>query len=341
MTVALGAHVGQQNFEMDEMRALWRWLDDHGFDWISAWDHIYEAPPDMAGGPGTVPHFEAVATLAALAVETTNARLGCLVFYVGYRNPGLLAKAAITIDHLAGGRFELGLGAGWHEWEAEAYGYEFPPVGTRLDMLEEAVQLIGPLVGGGRFESDGPVPSDGDGNGVATSEPTRTSFAGRHYRLHEASCLPPPAQGGLPILVGGVGERRTLPMAARHADGWNAAYIPPDHFARLNRILDARCVDIDRDPATIERSVNLIFAMGADESRARQAEAELAEQWGARADRVRGGALLGAPERAVEQVLAYVEAGADMVNVALRAPFDGEALEAYHEVVMPQVRAAT
>ena len=154
MTISLGAHVGQQNVEMDDLRALWRWLDANGFDWISAWDHLYEAPPDLASGPGTGPHFEAVATLAALALETTNARLGCLVFYVGYRNPGLLAKAAVTIDHLAAGRFELGIGGGWHQWEAEAYGYDFPSVGTRLDMLDEAAQVIGPLVGASRFAAD-------------------------------------------------------------------------------------------------------------------------------------------------------------------------------------------
>lgn len=337
MTLSLGAHVGQQNFEMDEMRALWRWLDDSGFDWISAWDHLYEAPPDLVNGPGTVPHFEAVATLAALAVETTNARLGCLVFYVGYRNPGLLAKAAVTIDHLSGGRFELGIGAGWHQWEAEAYGYDFPSVGVRLDMLDEAAQIIGPMVGASRFVVD----PDGDPAGTGGDGPSRTSFSGEHYRAVDASCLPEPVQGGLPIWIGGVGERRTLPMAARYADGWNAAYIPPEEFGRLSAVLSDRCADIGRDPATIERSVNLIFAMGSDQATADRAEAELAGQWGPMFERIRAGALLGTPERAVDQIMAYAEAGADMVNIALRAPFDQDALAAYQEVVMPQVREAT
>src|SRR5215207_11501845 len=125
MPLHLGAHVGQQNMAMDDMRALWRHLDDAGLDWISCWDHLYEAPP--LGG--TMPHFEALATLGALCAETRRARIGCLVFYVGDRNPGLLAKAATTLDHISGGRFELGLGAGWHEQEAEAFGYDFPPVG--------------------------------------------------------------------------------------------------------------------------------------------------------------------------------------------------------------------
>ncbi len=334
MTVQLGAHVGQQNLGMDEMRALWRWLDDNGFDWISAWDHIYEAPPDLAGGPGTVPHFEAVATLAALAVETTNARLGCLVFYVGYRNPGLLAKAAVTIDHLSGGRFELGIGGGWHQWEAEAYGYDFPGVGTRLDMLDEAAQVIGPLVGASRFADGAPTEDPG-----VDGRPARFSFAGDHYRLADASNLPAPVQGGLPLWLGGVGERRTIPMAARYADGWNAAYISAAEFGRLGGILSDRCADVDRDPTTVERSVNLVFAMGADEAGATRAEADLAEQWGPMFERIRTGALVGTPDQAIGQVLAYAEAGADLVNIALRAPVDGEALAAYREVVMPAVRA--
>ncbi|MDH3299605.1 MAG: LLM class flavin-dependent oxidoreductase, partial [Acidimicrobiia bacterium] len=279
MTVSLGAHVGQQAYPMDEMRALWRWLDDNGFDWISAWDHIYEAPNEG----GIHDHFEAVATLAGLACDTSNARLGCLVFYVGYRNPGLLAKAAITIDHLSGGRFELGLGAGWHKWEAEAYGYDFPRDGIRLDMLEEAVELIAGLMNAGGEESD-PSRNQGDG-------PARISFAGEHFRVSDASCLPPPVYGSLPIWIGGVGRNRTLPMAARWANGWNAAYISPENFGDLNQHLDHLCAGIDREPGDVERSINLLFAMGADEPRAKAAEDTVYQSWGAMAERVMGGAL--------------------------------------------------
>ena len=309
---------------MDEMRSLWRWLDDHGFDWISAWDHIYEAPNEG----GIQAHYEAVATLAGLACDTSNARLGCLVFYVGYRNPGLLAKAAITIDHLSGGRFELGLGAGWHQWEADAYGYDFPRDGVRLDMLAEAVELIAGLVRTGDDVVD-----------AGSDDPPRTTFTGKHFRLSDASCQPPPVYGSLPIWIGGVGRNRTLPMAAQWADGWNAAYISADQFASLNSHLDNLCADIGRDPSEIERSINLLFTLGADEARAAAAEKAIHQSWGPMAERVIGGALLGTPERAVEQVMSYVEAGADMVNIALRTPFDTEALEGYQDVVMPAVRA--
>jgi len=327
MEVQLGAHVGQQNFSMDEMRALWRWLDASGFDWISAWDHLYEAPPTG----GTITHFEAVATLAALAVETTNARIGCLVFYVGYRNPGLLTKAAVTIDHLSGGRFELGLGGGWHQWEAAAFGYDFPSVGQRLDMLEEATELISLLL----RETGG---LDLEAISRAEVEPPRSTYSGQHYSLAEASCLPPPVDDHLPIWIGGVGERRTLPLAARLADGWNAAYISADEFARLNEVLDRACVEIGRDPTEIERSVNVVFGMSASAENEQKTRSHLRRQWGSMYERIEHGAVIGGPEQVAGQVMAYAEAGADLVNIALRSPFDDEALAAYQEVVMPIVR---
>jgi len=313
MKLSLGAHVGQQNMSMDAMRALWRKLDDNGFDWISAWDHFYEAPP--AGG--TQPHFEALATLGALAVETRHARLGCLVFYVGYRNPALLAKATATLDHLSGGRFELGIGAGWHVWEATAYGYDFPDVPVRLDMLDEAATII---------------------RGMLTQP--RTTFHGRHFRVENASCLPPPLQSRLPIWIGGVGEKRTLRLTARHADGWNAAYVPPTTFKRLCGVLDHWCEKEGRDPADIRRGINLSFNLATDEKGvAREAE-RLKQDWGAASERIAGGSLLGQPRDAVARILQYIEAGADSVNIALRAPWNEEALDAYISEVMPAVRKA-
>jgi F420-dependent oxidoreductase-like protein len=303
--------VGQQNMSMDSMRALWRRLDEAGLDWISAWDHFYEAPP--AGG--TLDHFEAVATLGALAAETRQARLGCLVFYVGYRLPTVLAKIASTLDHISGGRFELGIGAGWHEWEANAYGYDFPDVRTRLDMLEEAAPLI---------------------RSMLTEE--RTTFEGRFFRADDASCLPLPIQERLPIWIGGVGEKRTLRTVARHADGWNAAYISPEEFGRLNEVLDQRCEEEDRDPTEIRRSVNLMFMLAADEAGAKRVEDQLQQQWGGAAGRVMGGALTGTPDRAAERLAEYVAAGAQGINVALRAPWDVEALDAYVDDVVPSAR---
>jgi alkanesulfonate monooxygenase SsuD/methylene tetrahydromethanopterin reductase-like flavin-dependent oxidoreductase (luciferase family) len=302
VSISFGVHIGQQNLPMSELRALWRRLDDGGVDWISVWDHLYEAPP--AGG--TVDHFEAVATLGALAADTRQARLGCLVFCVAYRNPGLLAKAAVTIDHISSGRFELGLGAGWHQWEAEAYGYDFPGAGRRLDMLEEAVPMIRSLL----------------------TEP-RTTHTGRYFRTENASCLPAPLQSRLPIWVGGTGERRTLRIAAHHADGWNAAYVSADRYGHLIGVLDDHCRSSGRDPATIRRTVNLIFALSNDGTPANDVIAQ--QGWGPMAPIVRDGAISGPPDAVAEQIQRYIDAGAQGVNVALRAPWDDAVLDQYLE----------
>ena len=308
MSISLGVHVGQQNMGMDDMRALWRKLDSRGVDWISAWDHFYEAPPKG----GTQPHFEALATLGALAAETRNARLGCLVFYVGYRNPALLAKAATTLDHISNGRFELGIGAGWHIWEASAHGYPFPDIGTRLDMLEEAAQIIRRML---------------------TQD--RTTFSGKHFQVDDVSCLPKPVQARLPIWIGGVGEKRTLKIVADHADGWNAAYLPPDEFSRVNDVLNHWCEDEGRDPGSLKRAANITFNMGLTEKDLERQRQVLQEDWGDMADRIAGGSLLCTPDHAVARILEYVEAGADEINIALRAPWDEETLDAYLETVMP------
>jgi F420-dependent oxidoreductase-like protein len=313
MSIALGVHVGQQNMDMAAMRALWRKLDDKRVDWISAWDHFYEAPPKG----GTQPHFEAVATLGALAAETRHARLGCLVFYVGYRNPALLAKIATTLDHISGGRFELGIGAGWHIWEASAYGYPFPDIGTRLDMLDEAAQIIRRML---------------------TED--RTTFSGKHFQVDDASCLPRPLQARMPIWIGGVGEKRTLKIVAERADGWNAAYLAPDEFARVNQVLNEWCEESGRDPRSLKRAVNITFNMALSEDDIPRQRELMRADWGPTADRIMGGALLCTPDQAVERILEYAAAGANEVNIALRAPWETEALDAYLDEVMPAVRRA-
>jgi alkanesulfonate monooxygenase SsuD/methylene tetrahydromethanopterin reductase-like flavin-dependent oxidoreductase (luciferase family) len=307
----LGAHVGQQNMTMDAMRALWRQLDEH-LDWISCWDHLYEAPP--AGG--TLPHFEALTVLGALAASTERVRVGCLVFYVGYRTPGVLAKAATTLDHLTHGRFDLGLGAGWHEPEARAFGYPFPSLGTRFAMLDEAATIIRSLL---------------------THD--RTTFTGTHFSVDNASCLPLPVQSRLPIWIGGMGEQKTLRLVAKHADGWNVPYISADEFRRLNGVLDERCAEVDRDPLSVRRAINLTFNLRSTRSEADAEVEKLKAQWGPTFERVAAGALIGTPDQAMERLCAYEDAGAGDINIALRAPWDNDALQAYLSEVVPAMRA--
>jgi F420-dependent oxidoreductase-like protein len=304
-----GVHIGPQNIEMQEMRRLWRWADNAGFDWISVWDHFYEAPY-VGAAYGC---FEATACMAAIACETQNVRIGTLVIGMGYRNPGVLTRSLVTVDHLSGGRLDIGLGGGWHEPEHRAYGVPYPPIKERLDRLEEGVQVVRLLT---------------------TQE--RSSFSGQHYQLNDATCYPRPLQGRPPIWVGGTGERRTLRIAARHADGWNAAYIGADEFARLNGVLDGWCGTEGRDPASIERNINLSFHLAASSRHLERAEAGLREAWGPGAERVRAGSVHGTPENGLEIVHAFAKARAERINIALRPPLDWDALEAWsREVVRP------
>ena len=137
MTV-FGVHAGLQHTTTDELRSVWTRVEELGFGWISVWDHFYGA----TGKPDDAACLEAVAVHAALACSTTKVRCGSLVYSVGYRHPAVLAKAITAIDHLSGGRADMGIGAGWAVVEYEAYGIPFPGVKTRLDQLEEGIQIL-------------------------------------------------------------------------------------------------------------------------------------------------------------------------------------------------------
>lgn len=308
MAIHFGVHVGAQNASAEELRALWKWLDAAGIDWISLWDHLYEAPP--AGG--TQPHFEAFSMLGALAVDTSKARLGCLVFCSQYRNVGVLMKGAISVDHLSGGRFELGMGSGWHEQEARAFGIDFPGQGARFEVLESQLMAV---------------------TRWRTGERVTQSSPGVH--LDDAAMVPGP-RGPLPLWIGGTGRRKTLRMAGAYADGWNAAYVSPQEYADLNQILDEWCARAGRDPSAVERSVNLSY--GLSEHDPGVVRAQMESQWGAAASRIIAGSLLGRPKDAIDQIAPFVEAGAQMINVAIRPPWNQELLADYVERVVPAMR---
>jgi F420-dependent oxidoreductase-like protein len=293
-----GVHAGLQNTTTDELRQLWGRIEDHGFEWISIWDHFYAA--DATGGAVCL---EAVATHTALALATDRVRCGSLVYSVGYRHPAVLANAMATIDHLSGGRVTLGLGAGWHQGEYDAYGMPFPGAGVRLRQLEEAIQCV---------------------RGLLTEDVT--TFEGEHFRLQEARCEPKPVQARLPIWIGGGGEKVTLRIAARHADGWNVPFISPDDYGRKVRVLDRHCEREGRDPGEITRAVNVGLAWRED---------DLEAQFGTIANFVRPGVLSGSVQEVVDRVGAYGEAGAEWTILAMRAPFDVDGLDHFAAEVLP------
>jgi F420-dependent oxidoreductase-like protein len=295
MTV-FGVHAGLQNTSMEALRSLWRRIEHLGFGWISIWDHFYSAT--LGDDPECL---EAVATHAALACDTTRVRCGSLVYSVGYRHPAVLANAICTIDQLSGGRAEFGIGAGWSQIEYDAYGIPFPAVGVRMDQLEEAIQCVRGLL-----------------------REDRVDFDGTWFQLRDAQCVPKPVQPELPIWVGGGGEKRTLRITAQWADGWNIPFVSPETFAHKRSVLLQHCDAVGRDPAEIQTAVNVGLAWS---------EESLRQQFGGLADLVRPGVLAGSDAEVIDRIGAYVEAGAGQVNLALRAPFDEDALDRFADAL--------
>ena len=227
--VRIGAAFWVQRTDWPSLRAAVEAADAAGADdlWID--DHLLADE-----GAAEDAKLEGWTTLAAVAAVTTQARLGLLVAANTIRNPGLTAKLATTLDQISAGRAILGLGGGWFEEEHRAFGIDFGSgFGERLDRLAEAVAIVRRLLDGERF-----------------------SHEGRFYRLRDALVAPRPIQPHLPILIGGSGPTKTLPIVARHADLWNA-YGTPESLAASDAILGKQCAAIGRDPATIERTVNL------------------------------------------------------------------------------------
>lgn len=308
--MTFGLHGITQDCTIDDLRRLWTWADGAGFDWISTADHFEEAPPKDRNSDV----FEAVAVMAAIAGATRHVRVGCLVFCVNFRNPGLLAKSLATIDHLSGGRVECGIGAGWHANEHRAFGLPFEGIGVREDRLEEYAQCL-------RLLFDQPT----------------ASFSGKHFVLDEARCNPKPVQPHVRIWIGGGGEKRTLPAAAKYADGWNCPYVGIEDIVRKLRILDELCERGGRDPQSLLRTANAGFYMGVD-ARAAERGRKTLEAWGGHLQD-RTGFLLGTPAEVVDQVATYRQTGVHRLSIGVRAPFDWEALEAFAEDVMPKFGA--
>ena len=227
-----GVHTGLQNTTIGELQSLWRRIEDLGFDWISIWDHFYAA--DGTGNPHCL---EAVASHAALAATTSRVRCGSLVYSVGYRHPAVLANAMATLDQLVGRpRHARPRRRVAGRRSTTAYGIEFPPAG-------------GPPAPGRGGDPVRPRPAHPGRHRTSTASTSRS---------RDARCEPKPVQARLPLWIGGGGEKVTLRIAARHADGWNVAV----HLARGLRAARSRCstgtaTTRGRDPAEITRSVNV------------------------------------------------------------------------------------
>ncbi len=219
--------------------------------------------------------MEAWVTLTALAAHTKRIRIGCMVNGTPYRHPALTANMAASLDIVSGGRLNLGLGAGWHEEECAAYGIDLLPMNQRMSRFEENVQIVKSLL----------------------SQET-TDFTGDHYQMTGARCEPKGPQGaGMPIVIGGGGEKRTLRIVARFADHWNLPFASAEQFQHKRDILAEHCDAVGRDIAEIECSVQI--ALPANQP----------------------------PEASATQAQALADAGVHTVIFSLRSPLDASIIE--------------
>jgi len=282
-----------------------------GAGWDSIWldDHLLSDEADWRD-----PKLEGWTSLAAVAALIPRVRLGLLVSSTTFRNPGLIAKLATTLDHVAGGRAVLGLGGGWFEREHDAFGIDFGAgFGERLDRLDEAAMVIRRLL-------------DGE----------RVTHRGRFFELQDALCEPRPIQSRLPILIGGSGPTKTLRTTALYADIWNG-YGSPERIAATSEVLRERCAEVGRPFEAIERTVTAHVVIRDTREAAADAWAAIAERHAlvdkVGSDGIDSGLTVGGPS---EEVAAYLDRyrrdGVGEVIFVFREPFDMETIESLGEI---------
>lgn len=224
-----GLDVAQQRMPWDELVRRVQLAEEWGFDGVWGFDHLQ---PMYGEGPGEA--FEGMTTLAALAGLTTRVRLGLLVAGVTYRHPSVFAAQAVTIDHASHGRLELSLGAAWFDKEHHELGIPFPPTGARMDLLEDALEIVTRLFTG-----------------------EVVSYGGHQVSLRDARLRPAPVQQPHPpIWIGGSGPRRTLPLVAKFADVWHA-WGTPNSLREASERVDQLAVEAGREPSDIVRASSL------------------------------------------------------------------------------------
>ena len=305
--VTFGIAPQQLQASYDELLSLWKLADDLGYDcgWMP--DHFLPLAGDQDG-----PYLEEWTTITALAMQTSRMRVGSLVLGNTFRNPGIVAKMGAALDIVTGGRLEMGLGAAWFEREHEMYGIPFPPVAQRIAMLGESLQVIRRL----------------------WTEP-RVNFQGKYYTITDAMCQPRPLQQPHPALwVGGAGEKRTLRVIARYADGWNCS-VGPEEFSHKLEVLKRHCDDVGTDVDAIQKSIYFVLGVHEDGNRAREIAHEAQTRFGVR---IQKALIAGTPDECVDQIRVFADMGVSHFIAELQPPYDHPGLELLAQKVMPEFR---
>jgi alkanesulfonate monooxygenase SsuD/methylene tetrahydromethanopterin reductase-like flavin-dependent oxidoreductase (luciferase family) len=313
--VKLGVLLWSQGTDWESFERGARRVEELGYDSLWTWDHLYA----IFGDPYQ-PIFEGWTTLAAWAKVTSRVRLGLLVGANTFRNPGLVAKEATTLDHLSGGRATLGIGGAWFALEHSAHGIEFgKSPGERLTWLDEAVGAMRELLDGESVTS----PPDG------------------HYRFDDLRLLPPPMQTHLPVMIGGSGERKTLRTVAKYADEWNAMG-SVEKLRHKDEVLRRHCAEVGRDDSLIERTAGCKPIIRSTEAEARRLwEAQMEHNRTPMADVEDDDTFwVGTPEQVAEKMIERRDIGFSTFLAELAAPFDDETLERWIGEVKPLVDAA-
>lgn len=307
----------QQGLSYEHQSQIAQRAEALGFEALFRSDHYQSFP-----GPAGLPTTDAWAVLAGLARETRTIKLGALVSPVTFRLPGNIAKVAMTVHEMSAGRVELGLGAGWNDDEHRQYGFPFPPIETRAEMLEEQLAIVAGL----------------------WDEPNGWNFAGRHYQVEGALFAPKPEPGKRPrIIVGGEGTRRSMRIAARFADEFNITSATPATVVERYGWLDEACQAIGRDPATVARSAMVGVMIGRNAAALERRANAMLERIGGNSgatgaatwlDARRPRWVMGTYEEARAAVHRFEAAGVQRIMLQDMLPWDMEMIEEIgHEIV--------
>ena len=297
-----------------DWKRLVRTVEDQGFAGLYLSDHpVMIAPPDY-------PSLEAIVALTYLADHTERVRFGPMVSPLSIRDPVMLTRQAAALDDLSGGRMVLGVGTGWAEREHTMFGYDLGDMPTRFARFEEGLEVIARLL-----RSEAPV-----------------SFDGRFFRLQEAIIPHPRRPGGPPIMIGGSGPKRTLPLVARFADVWNAQVVGPDQVRERSALLDGLLEAAGRQPGDVRRTQNVPVVCGRTpaELEARLLGYRRYPPWRELSveelvEELRAWALVGTPEEMAAQMRAFEAAGLSEISLQWAATDDIEGLEVLASEVMP------
>ncbi len=306
---------GQEDVTWDDWVAIAEACERSGVGTLFRSDHYYSVEDQAERGS-----LDAWTTLAALAAVTVKLRLGTMVSPATFRHPSVFAKSVATVDQISGGRVEPGLGAGWWDREHEAYGFDLPALGPRMDAFEEQLEIATRQWEDGAF-----------------------SFDGEHFKIVDLDALPKPVQRPMPFIIGGSGGPRSLRLAARWASEYNTVFRGPEEMADLRAKLDAACEKQGRDPATLPLSVMTGWIVG--ETRAEVVDrASRLSRWKGEGDdgekflaAQRDAVITGTVSDAVDQLRALHEAGCTRVMAQHLLHRDIKAIELIGREVAPLV----